>query len=132
MVHDGSAGNGSGYREIALVVSVLAGAALVALAVWAADAGRLPAAQAVLLVVLGALAVASFGMFIHSLGGGDGVGVESHWGGIGGGVGGWRVTTPLIFLLLTIFFAGLLTASVQFADPPAQPPADPPAEETGS
>ena len=30
--------------------------------------------------------------------------MESNWGGLGAGMGGWRVSRPLVFLLLAVFF----------------------------
>jgi hypothetical protein len=43
---------------------------------------------------------------------GESVSVESHWGGIGGGIGGWRLSTPLIYLSALVL---LLTASIVIA-----------------
>ena len=37
--------------------------------------------------------------------GAERVGVESRWGGIGGGGGGWGLTRPATWLLLTLFFS---------------------------
>jgi hypothetical protein len=37
-------------------------------------------------------------------------GVESHWGGLGGGLGGWRVSPQVIYLVVALAFAGMLTA----------------------
>lgn len=33
--------------------------------------------------------------------------VESHWGGIGGGLGGWRLSSALTYLLVAILFGGI-------------------------
>ena len=38
---------------------------------------------------------------------GDGFAIESHWGGLGGGLGGWRISRPLMFLIATLVCAGL-------------------------
>lgn len=35
--------------------------------------------------------------------------VETHWGGFGGGVGGWRISPSLLFLVAAIAFASLAT-----------------------
>src|SRR5713226_8852458 len=39
----------------------------------------------------------------RSLSRGETVSIESHWGGLGGGIGGWRLSTPLIYLLGIVF-----------------------------
>jgi hypothetical protein len=59
----------------------------------------IPSTQNLLLALL----VIAFFILVFALGRalarGESVMVESHWGGIGGGSGGWRVSTPLIYLL---------------------------------
>jgi hypothetical protein len=59
------------------------------------------------LIVLG-------GMFLVFLGvdflNGREVWIESHWGGLGGGVGGVRVSRPLALLVLLLVAGGMLTA----------------------
>lgn len=36
--------------------------------------------------------------------------VESHWGGFGGGLGGWRISSSLAYLLAALFLGGLFGA----------------------
>jgi hypothetical protein len=59
------------------------------------------------LIVLG-------GMFLVFLGvdflNGREVWIESHWGGLGGGVGGVRISRPLALLVLLLVAGGMLTA----------------------
>jgi hypothetical protein len=50
------------------------------------------------------------GRGLRSLEHGDGFAVESHWGGLGGGLGGWRVSRPLMFLIGALACAGLTFA----------------------
>jgi hypothetical protein len=38
------------------------------------------------------------------------VGVESHWGGFGGGLGGWQASPALLYFVGTILLAGMLTS----------------------
>ena len=45
----------------------------------------------------------------------DRPGFESHWGGLGGGLGGWRVSTSLVYLMAAIAFAGLLALTAGLA-----------------
>src|SRR5271154_126167 len=42
--------------------------------------------------------------------------IESHWGGLGGGVGGWRVSPSLIYLSGAIIFGILMAFSVRAFD----------------
>lgn len=71
---------------------------------------------------------------------GDGFAIESHWGGLGGGLGGWRISRPLIFLIAALVCAGLTFAVaspyLQIATTPANmgPTSDgaPAPEDSGS
>lgn len=63
---------------------------------------------------------------------GDGFSVESHWGGFGGGLGGWRVSTPLVCLLaglalllmVTMLSSNLLRLPVASEETAKTAPAD--------
>jgi hypothetical protein len=52
--------------------------------------------------------------------------VEGSWGGLGGGLGGWRVSRPVVFLTLATFFAGATTVLVLSAVGAWAPSAPPP------
>lgn len=39
-------------------------------------------------------------------------GMETHWGGLGGGLGGWRVSPSVVYLMGALSFGGLLAYSV--------------------
>lgn len=52
-----------------------------------------------------------------------GLWLESHWGGLGGGLGGWRVSNALVYLVVFAFFGGLAIAAVSMA--PTYPRATP-------
>jgi hypothetical protein len=57
-----------------------------------------------------ALAVAaalSRGLYIRLTVYEDSVGIETDWGGLGGGLGGWRFSTPLVLLIAMLVFASL-------------------------
>jgi hypothetical protein len=55
-----------------------------------------------------------FALFVASIHEEGRIYVESHWGGLGGGVGGWRVSRSLVFLLMTAAtFAVALSALSQ-------------------
>jgi hypothetical protein len=36
--------------------------------------------------------------------------IESHWGGLGGGLGGWRMSASLGYLIAALAFGGMFTA----------------------
>jgi hypothetical protein len=45
--------------------------------------------------------------------------VETHWGGLGGGLGGWRVSASLAYLVAALAFGGMFTAfSMRWLFPP--------------
>ncbi|MCA9560917.1 MAG: hypothetical protein KC583_20355 [Myxococcales bacterium] len=84
-------------------------------------------------VLLGAGAVACFVGLVGSMRRGERFEVRTYWGGLGGGVGGWELSTPVVFLGGLILFAALLLAVVRMqagysTDPPtaASPVQGPP------
>ena len=66
--------------------------------------GAISAERAALLSLTGGLVVTLLLRLLCELNDGQSVGVDSHWGGLGGGLGGWRLTTPSVLLvaLLTV------------------------------
>jgi len=40
------------------------------------------------------------------------IGIESHWGGLGGGMGGWTLTPAFAFFLMGLLFVSLLITAV--------------------
>ena len=63
-------------------------------------------------IAVGSLSVAMAYCFIglaRALRDGESVHIESAWGGFGGGVGGWRFSTPLTHFVLAVLFGGMLT-----------------------
>ncbi|HYO77829.1 MAG TPA: hypothetical protein VE010_15325 [Thermoanaerobaculia bacterium] len=53
------------------------------------------------------IAVIFLARLIGGLDRGDSLGIESHWGGLGGGVGGWRISRVTVYLICTVTFAAL-------------------------
>jgi hypothetical protein len=86
---------------------------------------------AALLTVFVSLTIAFGAAAIHGLNEGEDFSIESHWGGLGGGLGGWRVSNPLIFLIATLFSAALtyLVASPHLGL--SRDPVSPPSTNTG-
>jgi hypothetical protein len=60
------------------------------------SAGQLQIIFLILVVLLLFLLIA---VFVRAIERGEGVSVESHWGGLGGGLGGFHVSPPMIYLL---------------------------------
>lgn len=70
-------------------------------------------------IALGILAVATLFflfLFVRMVERGAPPQVESHWGGIGGGVGGWRISSSLTYLLAAVTFGVLFAVFVSRLD----------------
>ena len=92
-----------------IVVMTLGGTAFMLIV---PDAGRGTRADEKLLVVglamlFAAMAVIFLLRLINSRESGDTLGLESHWGGLGGGVGGWRISNAAVYLICTAAFTAL-------------------------
>ena len=64
---------------------------------------------------LGALTLIVIGLFVWMMfdsRGKPGIWVETNWGGLGGGLSGWRVSPAISFLLLTALLLGCLSLTV--------------------
>jgi hypothetical protein len=46
--------------------------------------------------------------------------IESHWGGFGGGLGGWRLSASLTYLVASISMAAIFTVCVLQGSPPTE------------
>jgi hypothetical protein len=89
-------------------------AGLLALGVTRGTLEALPAALA-LACATGALIATTFAL--DALRRGEGIGISSHWGGLGGGIGGWRVTPAASATLLAlVFLAATLTIGARGGD----------------
>jgi hypothetical protein len=55
-----------------------------------------------------------------------GLWLETHWGGLGGGLGGWRVSNALVYLVLLGLLGGLAVATISMM--PTYPTAKPEAQ----
>ena len=67
-------------------------------------------------------AATSFALLAVGLSTGQRVAVETHWGGLGGSLGGVRISTPLVYFALTFVFAILAyQANRTAASDPASP-----------
>jgi hypothetical protein len=57
-----------------------------------------------------ALAVGCSALFYSRVRSGEAISASAHWGGLGGGTGGWRVTTALVSLVVALFLWALAGA----------------------
>jgi hypothetical protein len=95
-------------------VAILAGIGVV---IYALLERSMPAAQAVYLIVTLTLFCLCFTFFLGTMFEGDNLVFESNWGGLGGGLSGWTISPPLIFLLLSIGSLALLVVALGTANP---------------
>lgn len=105
----------SGYRYIA-VLGVLG------FAIYANSAGKMQPVTVILVFNFGSIAILASTSAIGRLRCGDVFEVQSNWGGLGGGIGGWRAS-PVIGLsaISVIFAAAAFAAAILPGDIPNQP-----------
>lgn len=103
-------------------------AALLAAAVYF---GRMSAPGAIAAAVFGGAALFFAERLVRSLDRGERASFESAWGGLGGGLGGWRLTTPLVYLVATALFGTLLMVVAVQEMPPGRASAAPVTTEKG-
>jgi len=72
---------------------------------------------AIVLLFLGMLSVAALRKFSAAMTdqAKGGLWLETHWGGLGGGLGGWRVSNALVYLILVALLGGLTVAILSMA-----------------
>ena len=88
----------------AILPLVLATATLLLAA--AVASGSIGPAKAALVLVLATLATLAGIRCFDQLAEGGQIGIESHWGGLGGSSGGWRLLPPTGLAILALSFAG--------------------------
>jgi hypothetical protein len=79
---------------------------LAVMGVAAARSGDLSFAKAMLVIVVGSAALMTAARAILLLGQGETIELHSHWGGLGGALGGWRLSPATSLVLLTLAFTG--------------------------
>lgn len=62
-----------------------------------------PSPKSLLLILITLLMILLLMGLVRALSRGEGIAIESNWGGLGGGLGGFRVSTPLVYLLGVAF-----------------------------
>src|SRR5262249_25950426 len=78
--------------------------------------------QILLSIGFGAGAGVFFWRFYRSMDAGEELRIDYRWGGLGGGLGGWRISKPVGYLFAAFALGGLLAVSVVglHQDKPAQ------------
>lgn len=71
------------------------------------------------MAILGTGALSFLVLLAASLAHGGRVEVRTYWGGLGGGLGGWRLSSAAVYLMGALAF-GALTAAAAHPDP--EPP----------
>jgi hypothetical protein len=90
-----------GYAPMLSVVCAVAAFLLIA----AVGHGDIAGHKAAIAFILAVLALAAGIRCVHLLGKGQSLGFESHWGGLGGGGGGWRILPPTGLAILALSLA---------------------------
>jgi hypothetical protein len=82
-----------------------------------------PSPKSLLLILVTILMILLLMGLIRALSRGEGITLESNWGGLGGGLGGFRISTPFVYLLGVMFLllVGAAVAWGVFLPPGASP-----------
>lgn len=105
------------YRAIAIF---LFGACMVGSAL----AGEIHLLTAAIVFLFGIIGMIAAMQIIDSLGAGDTFEIQSHWGGLGSGMGGWRLSPVTSLAIIVLVFLGAAALSVELnvpTTPPSQP-----------
>jgi hypothetical protein len=75
-------------------------------------AGEITFARASVAVLAGGLALIALTRVVQLFAQGDRIELQSHWGGLGGGLGGWRLSPVAGLVLLTVALCGVAIAAI--------------------
>jgi hypothetical protein len=89
-------------------------ASVLALA-FAAHRGEIGAAYIAPIILFEALSLIFLFLFLQDMASAPFVALESRWGGLGGGLGGWRMPRSIVYLLCTLVFAVLFATAAEHA-----------------
>ncbi len=118
--------------RVALILGV-AFAGIAALLFVAVAQKQIEALPAALVLICGTLTLLAASYALEGLARGDEIEVNSHWGGLGGSLGGWRVSPITTLLLLALIFLGAtITAGAGEGDETSNSAANSTANSTGS
>ena len=109
-------GSGGGAAGSFAVVTLAIGSGLAA---WVGISGAgMPIPIAMTLSLLGAATLGFIGGFVAAIHRGEWPRFETSWGGLGGGLGGWRISPALACLIGAMVFGALFAASSVIAVAP--------------
>lgn len=111
MVRDAAAAGRPSVLERPALATGAVAAGLSLLLVPAAATGKVAPLTAALVLVLGIATLLTLAQVLRDISDGNGVGFESHWGGLAGGMGGWRLSPSATTLLLAIMLIGGVIAA---------------------
>jgi hypothetical protein len=97
-------------RSAGFVAVILASLGMAALLGLAAVRGAVEPVPAAMLLVFGVGTLIAASSTLAELRNGGAIGLSSNWGGLGGGLGGWKLTPALSAMLLTLILLGATLA----------------------
>ena len=74
--------------------------------------GDLDAVFMATILLFEGLSIAFLSLFLTEIRSDRNIGIESRWGGLGGGLGGWRISPSLIYLVCVLLFASAFVVLV--------------------
>jgi hypothetical protein len=74
-----------------------------------ASQSAVPFSETAALTLFALGTVVAVALFLWAVRRGDLPQIESHWGGLGGGMGGWRMSASMAYLLMAAIFGSLFT-----------------------
>jgi len=100
------------WRGVALThaLAPIAAIALIGAALLLGRSEPTGARAGSIVFLLGAAGLIALLALIAELGSGKGVDVESHWGGLGGALGGWSISSPVVVVVLLLASLGGMVA----------------------
>jgi hypothetical protein len=111
-------------EEWKIPLGVVALAVLGAGLLWAVKLNQLTPVKAALIAPLAVVTLVLAFETIAEVRRNDGLSFENNWGGVGGGLGGWRLSTAAVLTVLLLLFTSA-TIGVALYDPKAAPPETP-------
>lgn len=93
-----------------VLTSVLFDLALATALGAAIGRGELPVGRGGTAFLFGSVMIFFLGSFAAAMRSSTWPTVETSWGGLGGGLGGWRISPAVLYLVAALVFGGMLTA----------------------
>src|ERR1700740_3067463 len=92
----------AGRLEICAQRNVVSHVALSFIVIAAVLAGAINWTQGIVVVLAGVMAIIAATRAVELFGQGDRIELQSHWGGLGGGLGGWRLSPGASLVVLAL------------------------------